>query len=286
VTDLRLLGVFAHPDDESFGSGGMLARYAREGAEVHVCTATDGAAGSYEPDPKCPDAPRDMVNVRRQELECACQALGVTLHMLGYRDSGMEGSPENHHPESLYQADLDTVARDIARLISDIKPQVIVCHDPTGGYFHPDHIRVNHAVNRAWQAMADPTAYPGVLPEDCTPWQPARLYYTVIPRSALRWFLIYARLTGKDPRHFGRNNDIDMTQVGVPDNQITVRMDIAPYASIKEQASACHCSQGGGAGGPRGMPAFLRRRALRYEVYMQAYPPNGHKHQDLFEGIR
>jgi LmbE family N-acetylglucosaminyl deacetylase len=282
----RLLGFFAHPDDETFGSGGMLAKYVREGVEVHVCIVTDGAAGSYAPDPNCPDAPRDMVAVRREELECACRVLGVQLHTLSYRDSGMEGSPENHHPESLYQANLDDVTRDVLRLICEIKPQVIVAHDPTGGYFHPDHIRVNHAVNRAWQALTNPSAYPALLPDNCAPWLPDRLYYGVLPRSSLRWMLLFMRLAGKDPRHFGRNRDIDMTQVGVPDNQINVRLDIRPYRTVKQEAGACHCSQGSGPARARGIVGLLFRQAQRYELYMQAYPPNGRKHADLFAGLR
>jgi LmbE family N-acetylglucosaminyl deacetylase len=283
MTQPRLLGIFAHPDDESFGSGGMLAKYAREGVEVHICIVTDGAAGSYVPDPTRPDAPASLAELRRGELECAVQALGAQLHCLNYRDSGMEGTADNHYPDSLYQAELDDVARDILALVCEIRPHVIVTHDPTGGYFHPDHIRVNHAVSLAWQALENPAAYPGLLPDGCT-WRPARLYYGVIPRSALRWLITLSRLMGRDPRKFGRNQDIDMTQVGMPDEQIQVRIDVAPYAAVKEAAGACHRSQGGGAG-PQRMPGFLRRFIQRYEHYQQAYPPGAPRHTDLFDGV-
>ncbi|MDQ7028715.1 MAG: PIG-L family deacetylase, partial [Ardenticatenia bacterium] len=112
----KLLGIFAHPDDESFGPGGTLAKYAREGVEVHVCTVTDGAAGSSAPDVRVPDG-ETLAQLRLRELECACKELGAHLHILGYRDSGMEGSPDNRHPASLYQADLDTVAEDVVRIM-------------------------------------------------------------------------------------------------------------------------------------------------------------------------
>nr|WP_290665196.1 PIG-L family deacetylase [Ardenticatena sp.] len=280
----RLLGIFAHPDDESFGPGATLAKYAREGVDVHVCIVTDGAAGTWDPEAADESEHHDLAKVRRQELECACRELGATLHQLGYRDSGMEGAPDNKHPDSLYQADLDEVARDIVRLVREIRPHVIITHDPTGGYFHPDHIKVNHAVQRAWARMGDPDAYPALLAEGYEPWQPARLYYTVIPRSRIKWFIRILRLRGQDPRRFGRNGDIDLTRLGVPDDQIHVRLYVEPYLDVKERASACHRSQGGG-GAARWLPRWLRRRSMRYDFYVQAQPPNAHPHDDLFANL-
>lgn len=275
----RLLGVFAHPDDESFGSGGMLARYAHSGVEVHVCTMTDGAAGSFDPQILAGMGVATLAEARRRELACACGELGVTLHMLGYRDSGMEGTPDNKHPESLYQADLEQVAQQLVGLICEVRPQVVVTHDPTGGYFHPDHIKTNHAVMRAWRRLGTADASPA----NCLPWQPDRLYYGVIARSQLKWMLRFARLLGRDPRHFGQNKDIDLTNVGVDDGEIAVRLDVKAYLPYKERASACHRSQGGGA--PRHFPNFLSLRAQRTENFVQAYPPNGHRHADLFDGL-
>jgi LmbE family N-acetylglucosaminyl deacetylase len=280
----RLLAIFAHPDDESFGPGGTLARYARQGVEVHVCTVTDGAAGARRSKVERRGEVPSLAHLRQQELACACRVLGVHLRTLGYRDSGMEGAPDNQHPESLYQADLDQVACDLAREISLVRPHVVLTHDPTGGYFHPDHVRVNHAVRRAWARTGDANAYPMLRAEGYAPWQPARLYYTVIPRAALKGFLRLLRLLRRDPRHFGQNKDVDLTQVGVPDERIHVRLDVKPYVSLKEWASACHKSQGG-AGALRAMPAFLRRRFMRYEHFVQAEPPGAGPHGDLFEGL-
>src|SRR5512143_376893 len=104
LVNRRLLGIFAHPDDEAFGSGAMLARYSHTGVDVHVCTVTDGAAGTYDPQFLKDSGAATLADARRKELACACDALGVTLHTLRYRDSGMEGSPDNKHPDSLYQA--------------------------------------------------------------------------------------------------------------------------------------------------------------------------------------
>ena len=271
----RLLAIFAHPDDESFGPGGTLARYARQGVEVGVCTVTDGAAGEYGGDPSEGELP-PMAHLRREELECAVRVLGVQLHTLDYRDSGMQGSPDNQHPDSLYQADLDDVARRLMRVIGDTRPHVILTHDSTGVYFHPDHIKVHHAVRRAWALLYD--AGGGDV------WRPERLYCSVLPRSALKWLVFFIRLSGRDPRRFGQNQDVDLTRVGVPDKQIHVRLDVGPYVPVKVQAGACHQSQGGG-GAQRLLPAFLRRRFMRYEYLVQLEPPGARPHSDLFEGL-
>lgn len=278
-----LLAIFAHPDDESFGPGGTLARYAREGVDVHVCVVTDGAAGSYD-EPML--AGYSNIAARRSdEMECAAKTLGVTLHTLGYRDSGMEGSPDNKHAACLYQADLDEVARDLVRLIREVRPDVIITHDPTGGYFHPDHIRVNHAVTRAFSRAANPEAYPTLRAEGYEPWQPQRLYYAAMPRTYLRWAVRLLRLLRKDPTRFGRNGDIDLTHLGVPDEQIHVRLNIGPYLAIKDEASACHASQGGRSTIFGWLPAVVRRRLFGIETFTQAYPPNPTAHDDLFVGI-
>jgi LmbE family N-acetylglucosaminyl deacetylase len=278
----RLLAILAHPDDESFGLGGTLARYAREGVEVHVCIVTDGAAGENDGHASEGEA-APLAHVRREELECACQVLGVELHMLDYRDSGMEGAPDNEHPDSLYQADLDEVAHRLARIICKLHPHVVITHDATGGYFHPDHMKVHQAVRCAWANLAETDGCSESEDEDDGVWRPGRLYCGVIPRSALKWFVLFIRLRGRDPRRFGLNQDVDLTQVGIPDEQIQVRLDVGPYVPVKEQASRCHQSQGGG-GAQRWLPAFIRRRYLRFEFFVQLEPPGAGPHSDLFEG--
>jgi LmbE family N-acetylglucosaminyl deacetylase len=280
-----LLGVFAHPDDESFGPGGTLAKYAREGVDVHVCIVTDGASGSTVPDAAAPGELSSLAELRQHELACACDVLGVHLHTLNYRDSGMEGSADNRHPRSLYQADLHTVACQLVSLLEKVRPQVVVTHDPSGGYFHPDHIRVNHAVRRAWSLLQDAGSGVGSNGSGSRAWTPQRLYYTVIPRSTLRWYLLLLRLQGQNPRRYGRQGDVDLTQVGVPDRSIHVRLDVEAYRSIKEKAGACHTSQGGGSRRWRTGPRWLRRRSMGFEYFVQAHPQPAQKHHELFEGI-
>ena len=167
-----LLAVFAHPDDESFGPGGTLAKYAAEGAEVWLVCATDGNAGTV--DAAMLDGYASTGQLRAAELCCAAQALGLAgVDWLGYRDSGMAGAAENAHPDSLFQAPLDEVAGKIVVSIRRHRPQVIICDNQFGGYGHPDHIKLHQATLAAFDAAADPARYPDAGP----PHRAERLYY-------------------------------------------------------------------------------------------------------------
>jgi LmbE family N-acetylglucosaminyl deacetylase len=283
-----LLGIFAHPDDESFGPGGTLARHAAEGFALHVCTLTDGAAGTADPDCwDCLEGYADLAARRLDELRCAVQILGGQLHWLGYRDSGMAGNPANDHPDALINRPLADVAGRLTRLIRELRPAIIITHDDTGNYFHPDHIYTHRATVTAFHAAGDPTCYPEQLADGLEPYQPAGLYAYVIPRAYIRYFVWLARLSGQDPAHFGRNHDIDLTRIGKPADQIHARVRVRPYLKIKQQASACHGSQGGGGGLSTRVGSTLRDRILfwlrrwfnNWESFQQLYPePAGRRH--------
>jgi LmbE family N-acetylglucosaminyl deacetylase len=278
----RLLAVLAHPDDESFGMGGTLARYAAEGVEVHIAIATDGVAGSvatgYE------HTLAELAAVRAQEVQAAVTILGGQLHMLGYRDSGYIGDPANSHPDAFIQQDVDAVAGRIVALIREIRPQVVVTHDETGGYYHPDHIMCWRVTTAAFEAAADAAKYPEL------PWpayQPQRLYYTAFSNRMVKVFATLMRLRGQDPKRAGRNKDIDWTRIGIPPARLHAQIDYRPYWDVKREASAQHPSQGGGTSRGRGMPEWLQRRLMGSETYIRAYPPvpDGFRERDLFDGI-
>lgn len=278
----RLLTVLAHPDDESFGIGGTLARYAREGVDVHIAIATDGVAGSvadgYE------ETKSDLVNVRRQELEAAVEVLGGTLHMLGFRDSGYIGDPANEHPEAFINVDEHLAVGNIVALIREIRPQVVITHDETGGYFHPDHIHCWKVTTAAYHAAADPTRYPDMGP---APYQPQRLYYTAFPNTMVKLMTFLMRVRRQDPTRVGRNKDIDLTRLGIPPKQLHVGVDYRETWDAKREASAHHASQGGQGGPRRGIPDWFQRRYMAKEYFIQAEPPgrDGTRKQDLFEGV-
>ena len=278
--DRRLLAVLAHPDDESFGPGGTLALYASRGVDVHLICATGGEAGEVQPE--LLQHYDQIQQLRLDELWCAAEILGLKdLHLLGYRDSGMPGSPDNQHPEALAAAPIQEVAAKITTLIRQIRPQVILTFDPQGGYHHPDHIAVHRATVEAFYAAGDPNRYPNGLP----PFRPHKLYYHVLSRRYLRLVVLMLPIFGIDPRRWGRNADIDLVEITSRSFPIHARIDIRSATEIKSKAAACHKSQSGPP--TTGFLSWLTRLTAGHEAFMRAHPPapKGLLERDLFEGI-
>lgn len=274
-----LLAVFAHPDDESFGPGGTLARYAAEGVDVWLVCATDGDAGTV--DAEMLSSYSNTAQLRAAELCCAAQALGLKgVDWLGYRDSGMADSPDNQHPQSLYQAPMEQVVGRIVAAIREHRPQVIICDNKYGGYGHPDHIKLHQATIQAFAAAGAADRYP----EAGSPYQPQRLYFTAFSPGLLKLLVRLMPLVGRNPRQFGRNKDIDLIQIVSWETPVHTRVDVRPYLEIKQRASACHKSQGGGTQQMRGLPGWITRRYMGYETFTQGFPapPIGEVQQDLF----
>ena len=283
-----LLGVFAHPDDESFGPGGTLARYAAQGAQVHVIIATDGDAGSVNENHQRQDG-RTLAQERSEELARAAVELGVaSIWNLPYRDSGMRGSPDNAHPRALMQQPIERLAAELVDYIRRLKPQVVITHDPYGGYGHPDHIRCCEAVTAAFYAAGQATATPA-LPDGpgLPPHRPQKLYYTCFDKRMLRWIVKFMQLTGRNPRQVGRNKDVDLVQIAGWEMPIHARIDVSAYLARKERASRAHASQySGGPSTLRALPKPLRKRLSRYESYTRVYPaPGAYQEPDLFHNI-
>ena len=154
-----LLAVLAHPDDETFGTGGSLAYYASIGVDVHLVCATRGEVGDVSPE--LMEGFTSVAELRENELRCAAGYLGLTdVHFLDYRDSGMSGSINNQHPRALAAADLNKVTGEVVHYIRLLRPQVVITFDPIGGYMHPDHIAIQKAAERAFYAAGDQDKYP------------------------------------------------------------------------------------------------------------------------------
>lgn len=262
-----LLAILAHPDDESFGPGGTLARYAQEGVAVHICIATDGAAGSIA---EGHDAERDnLATVRAGELERAVEILGGTLHRLGYRDSGMSGDPANEHLDAWINSDDHEAVGRVVALIRQLKPDVILTHNEQGDYFHPDHIRCYEVVTQAVKAAADADQY-----QDAgEPHQIERLYVTAFSSRWIKIIIFLIRLRRKDPTKMGRNEDIDFTRLGYEPSEITTKVDMRSVWDVKRKASAEHASQGGGGSRFRFIPGPLQKRLFGEESFIRLYPP-------------
>jgi LmbE family N-acetylglucosaminyl deacetylase len=271
----KLLAVFAHPDDETFGPGGTLARYATEGVAVHLICATRGEVGDSDLDDlgDC----EDLACKRERELRCAADLLGLTeVHLLDYRDSGMAGSKANQHPQALVQADPDTLAQQVANLMRQIRPQVVLTFDAYGGYGHPDHIAIHQATVAAYQQLAEAE-------------RPLKLYYSSFPHTILRWTVRLMPLWGQDPAAVGKNKDVNLRAVLDHALPITTKIDISAAYEIREQAISCHASQLSGPGSIWDrLPKWLVRRWRSTDTFYRAHPPFGpdeRPERDLFAGI-
>ena len=179
--------VHAHPDDETIGTGGAMAKAVADGRRVVLVTGTRGELGEIVvPDMDTPDNHRRLGEIRAGELERAMGLLGVTeWENLGYRDSGMMGTDGNRDPRSFWQADLDEAAGRLTWLVRRYQPDVMTTYNAFGGYGHPDHIRTHDVAVRAFDRAGDPAWYPEQLEEpglDARGRRP-KLYEQAIPAS-------------------------------------------------------------------------------------------------------
>ncbi len=275
-----LLAVTAHPDDETFGMGGMLALYASRGIEVYLICATRGEVG--EAREEFMRGHKTVADLRVSELNCATQVLGLRgVYLLNYRDSGMPNTADNHHPRALAAQPVNRVADQIVDLIRVLKPQVVVTFDPIGGYHHPDHIAIHRATLEAFHAAGD--ARRGKLP----PWQPSKLYFNTMPHGFIGLAVKLLPLFGQDPRKFGSNHDIDLTLIAASRFPTHAIVNTRRFARIQAEASACHASQGGREM-TRGLRAWLSRLFSGRDTFMRAFPephPGEPIERDLFAGI-
>jgi LmbE family N-acetylglucosaminyl deacetylase len=278
-SEKRLLAVLAHPDDESFGMGGTLALYAQRGVEVHLICATRGEVGETPPGFERND--RSIAELRMDELRCAGQILGLEkVHFLNYRDSGMPGSADNHHPRALAAAHLDQVALEIAGYIRRLKPQVVLTFDPFGGYGHPDHIAIQRATEKAFHLAGEDTVI-----DDLPAYRSQKLYFHTFPNRALQVLVKVLPLFGQNPRKWGRNNDIDLLEITEHTYPVHAKINFRSVAKLKDEASACHKSQL--MPGSSGLIWSIMRLFSGPESFMRAHPPASPntKEHDLFSGV-
>jgi mycothiol S-conjugate amidase len=280
--DRRILFVYAHPDDESFGNAGTILHYSMQGVAVHYACATRGEVGTI--DPQLLKGFRDAAELRTGEQLRAAEALDLAaVHFLNHRDSGMQGTPENQHPQALVQQPREQVAAQIVALIRTLRPQVVVTFNPYGGYGHPDHIACHHATLLAFDAAADPSAYPDQIAQGLQPWRATRLYFSTFPPGFLKLMILVLRLLRRDPRRFGRNNDVDLVRILDEITPATTLIDTKAHLERKEQAWIAHKSQGGGRRFGW-LPAFIRQYLSAREQFSRVRPhwPGGSYETDLF----
>ncbi|GAA3980077.1 N-acetyl-1-D-myo-inositol-2-amino-2-deoxy-alpha-D-glucopyranoside deacetylase [Thermobifida alba] len=241
MRDRRLLLVHAHPDDETIVTGATMAKYAAEGAHVTLVTCTLGEEGEVIP-PELAHLASDreggLGEYRVTELRRACAELGVRdQRFLGgrgrYRDSGMMGAPTNDHPACFWRADVETAAHELALIIREVRPDVVVTYDANGGYGHPDHIQTHRVTVRAFDLAAD-RSLAG------TPWRTRKLYAIAQPRTLLEESV--ARMQA-DPGPFTAPKAVEDVAPGTPDDQVTTRVDASAHWAAKAAAMRAHATQ-------------------------------------------
>ena len=281
-SDVTLLVVCPHPDDESSASGGMLAYYSAHGVRTGVVVCTGGEEGLIRDPALDPvvDQPR-LREIREREVRNACAILGVAeLRMLGYRDSGMPGEPANQHPDAFAQADAVEAAGRLVRIIRALRPRVLVTEPPGGGYAHPDHIRCHQVSMDAFHAAGDAQAYPEAGPA----WPVAKLY-AVVQIDDGQWDALMPELqaAGFD---VGTRRQRPRKRAPGPETA-TVALDVRPYSEIQRQALQAHRTQVPPDSFWMRLPADLRRRAFATAYFRRLYPPAlpGEHEQDLLAGL-
>jgi LmbE family N-acetylglucosaminyl deacetylase len=283
-TPKTLILTGAHPDDESFGVGGTLAQYAAAGYKVYYVCGTRGEVGEVTPEHM--QGYTSIADLRSHELECAAKVLGLSdVIYLGYRDSGMAGTPENKHPNALAATPTEQVAGRIVKIFRELKPEVVLTSDPIGGYGHPDHIAIHQATVMAFNASGDPQKYPEAGPA----FQPQKLYYHVFPHRFFKFTVKMMQFFGRDTHHMGRNKDIDFASF--VENEFPVHCVVRlkkQSVQTRNRAAACHASQlSPGSRRGMGLLGLINRIFGPRDCYMRVEPPvKGRLHEsDLFKGV-
>ena len=253
-----LLSFHAHPDDESISMGGILASVAAAGTPVTVVTATRGEAGEIH-NRQDADKVRDRLGeIRTAELISALQVLGVGEPVfLGYRDSGMMGTPENQHSDAFWRADFFEAVGRLVRIVREHRPEVVTSYDPFGGYGHPDHIQVHRIGTAAYWAAADVGRFPAT--DYGEPWMPSKLYWATWSRD--RMIKVRRQMTSD----LGAGVEADEPSAGSLEGHITTTIDIGEVFDLKHQALLCHDTQFSADSWIRTLPSDVLRGFIGFE---------------------
>jgi mycothiol S-conjugate amidase len=284
------MAVHAHPDDESSKGAATMARYVREGAQVLVATMTGGERGDIlNPAMDRPEIKADIAAVRRAEMARAREILGVQQRFLGFVDSGLpEGDPKPPLPPGCFAlTEVAVAAGPLVRLIREFRPHVMVTYDERGGYPHPDHIMTHRVAVAAFEAAADPDAYP----DAGQPWQPLKLYYFASFHGAkyvaLHEEMLRRGLESPYLKIF-EERAARTAQRGADEHEfeITTRVPCGDYFEIRDQALKAHATQVD----PDGFwcPLEVQRSAWPTEDYhlARSVVDTELPEDDLFAGVR
>ena len=249
-----MLVVVAHPDDESFGCGSILALAAANGVHTTVCCATRGEAGS--PDPSRGTAA--LAVVRERELRAAADLLGVgRVVVLDFEDSGIAGEVDER---ALVATPLDRVAAAIAAVIDDVRPELVVTLDASDG--HRDHVHIRDAT---------------LLAVDRAGWMADRVYLACLARSLMQQWVAHLRAADPDSEY------LELGRLGTPDEDITTVLDTSDHYDLRWRVIATHASQ---TSPFEVMPPDLQRSFLATDRLRRIRPPwsGGPVERELIRG--
>lgn len=283
----RLLLVHAHPDDETINCGATMARYAAAGAAVTLVTSNLGEEGEVLlPDLAhlAADADDRLGAHRLTELDEAMRALGVCdYRLLGgagkYRDSGMMGTPANDAPHCFWRADLLEAASYLVAIIREVRPQVLITYDDFGGYGHPDHIQAHRVAMYALVLAESQTFRPDLGPT----WSVSKVYWTALPRSAVRAAVARMRELG-DESDFAKM-DPDTVPFAVPDELVTTVIDGSAFTGQKLAAMRAHATQISMADGWFALSHEMLGKEYYRLVRGRSWRAEGEWETDLFAGV-
>jgi LmbE family N-acetylglucosaminyl deacetylase len=271
VSKLTLMAVFAHPDDEAFGTGGTLAKYAAKGCDVYLVTATRGEAGRIvEPDLA---TPASLPYVREQELRCACEIYGAhPPRFLDYQDGQL---PIVHQGQAVGK---------VTRLLRELRPHVLITFGPDGIYGHYDHIAAHRWATIAAKLAAEPDCFPNQLTGACEPHQVSKVYYRVLSEAQCA-----AMAEGDQPAAVTMDG-APFYFVGHSRDEITTVIDVSDYLDVKLRGIRCHATQVGRQNRFSETPdAVIRETWFQQESFVLAQStvawPEGVE-TDLFAGLR
>ncbi len=242
---------------------GAFIQYSMSGAETGLVCATRGEVGEIA-DPALA-TPETLGQVREGELRAAAEVLGLNhLWFLDYRDSGMAGTPENEDARAFIQANPAEVVGKLVTIIRQFRPQVIVTFDETGGYGHPDHIAIYRHTTSAFHAAADAVQYPELGAAHAV----SKLYYTSFPRSVIRAMGEWMQAQNPDAQEWMSRLNPDT--LGLPDELISVRLDVEAVRERKDRSWSMHRTQLNTNAAFDAIPQEIQRKWRNYEYYQLA----------------
>jgi mycothiol S-conjugate amidase len=242
VSELRLMAVHAHPDDEASKGAATLARYADEGHRVMVVTLTGGERGDIlNPAMDLPDVHGRISEIRRDEMAKAASILGVEHHWLGFVDSGLpKGDLPQPLPEGCFaQVPLEESTEPLVRVVREFRPHVMITYDENGGYPHPDHIRCHQVSMAAYEAAGDYCRFPGAG----EPWAVSKLYYVHgFLRQRMQVLQDEFARHGK-PGPFEKWLNLWDPKHDVFADRVTTHVECSAYFSQRDDALRAHATQ-------------------------------------------